>query len=127
GDGRELACVATGDHGAQLCVRPLDQAIAPPLAGTEGAIGPFWASDGRAIGFFAEGKLKRIDLTGGAVQVLADVSNPMGGAWGADDVILFTPSSTDPLLRVAATGGPVTAATHLATGQAGHHWPEFLP
>jgi hypothetical protein len=61
------------------------------------------------------------------VQPLADVSNPMGAAWGADGVILFTPSSTDPLLRVAATGGPVTTATHLATGQAGHHWPEFLP
>jgi Tol biopolymer transport system component len=126
-DGRQLAYVANGDHGAQLWVRPLDQAIAQPLAGTEGAIGPFWAPDGRAIGFFAEGKLKRIDLAGGAVQVLADVSNPMGGAWGADGVILFTPSSTDPLLRVAASGGPVTAATHLATGQAGHHWPEFLP
>jgi Tol biopolymer transport system component len=126
-DGRQLAYVANGDHGAQLWVRPLDRATAQPLAGTEGAMVPFWAPDGRAVGFFAEGKLKRIDLTGGAVQVLADVSNPMGGAWGADGVILFTPSSTDPLLRVAATGGPVTAATHLATGQAGHHWPEFLP
>ena len=126
-DGRQLAFVANGDHGSQLWVRPLDQAMAQPLAGTEGAMGPFWAPDGRAIGFFAEGKLKRIDLTGGAVHVLADVSNPVGGAWGADGVILFTPSSTDPLLGVPATGGPVTSVTHLAAGQAGHHWPEFLP
>ena len=126
-DGRQLAYVANGDHGAQLWVRSLDQAIAQPLAGTEGAIVPFWAPDGRAIGFFAEGKLKRTDLTGGTVQVLADVSNPMGGAWGADGVILFTPSSTDPLLGVPATGGPVTSVTHLAPGQAGHHWPAFLP
>jgi Tol biopolymer transport system component len=126
-DGRQLAYVANGDHGSQLWVRPLDQVAAQPLAGTEGAIGPFWAPDGRAIGFFAEGKLKRIDLTGGAVQVLADVSNAMGGAWSAGGVILFTPSSTDPLLGVPATGGPVSSVTHLAAGQAGHHWPEFLP
>ena len=126
-DGRQLAYVANGDHGSQLWVRPLDQAMGQPLAGTEGAMIPFWAPNGRAVGFFAEGKLKRIDLPGGAVHVLADVSNPMGGAWGADGVILFTPSSTDPLLAVPATGGPVTSVTHLAAGQAGHHWPEFLP
>jgi Tol biopolymer transport system component len=126
-DGRQVAFVANGDHGSQLWVRPLDQAMAQPLAGTEGAIYPFWAPDGRAIGFFAEGKLKRIELTGGAVRVLADVSNPVGGAWSADGVILFTPSSTDPLLRIQATGGPVVPATHLAAGQAGHHWPQFLP
>ena len=118
-DGRQVAFVANGDHGSQLWVRPLDQAMAQPLAGTEGAGVPFWAPDGRAIGFFAEGKLKRIDLTGGAVQVLADVSNPTGGAWGADGVILFTPSSTDPLLGVPATGGPVTSVTHLAAGTSG--------
>jgi hypothetical protein len=126
-NGRQLAYVANGDHGSQLWLRPLDQVAAQPLAGTEGAIGPFWSPDGRAIGFFAEGKLKRIDLSGGAVQVLADVSNPPGGAWGADGVILFTPSSTDPLMAIPATGGPVTAVTHLAAGQAGHHWPQFLP
>jgi Tol biopolymer transport system component len=126
-DGRRLAFVANGDHGSQLWVRPLDQAMAQPLAGTEGAIVPFWAPDGSAVGFFAEGKLKRIDLTSGAVQALADVSNPQGGAWGADGTILFTPSSTDPLLGVPATGGAVTSVTHLAAGQAGHHWPEFLP
>jgi Tol biopolymer transport system component len=126
-DGRQLVYVANGDHGAQLWIRRLDQTMAQPLGGTEGATLPFWAPDGHAIGFFAEGKLKRIDLAGESVQLLADVSNPMGAAWGADGVILFTPSSTDPLLRVAATGGPVTTATHLSTGQAGHHWPEFLP
>jgi len=126
-DGRQLAYVANGDHGSQLWLRPLDHAAAQALAGTEGAIGPFWSPDGRAIGFFAEGKLKRIELSGGAVQILADVSNPQGGTWGADGLILFTPSSTDPLMGVPATGGSVTSVTHLAAGQAGHHWPEFLP
>ena len=104
-DGRQLAFVANGEKGSQLWVRPLDQVRAQPLAGTEGASYPFWAPDGRAVGFFADGKLKRIDLTGGAPQVLADVSTARGGTWNADGVIVFAPSTTDPLMRVAATGG----------------------
>jgi len=66
--------------------RPFDGAqggplTAQPLAGAEGASFSFWAPDGRAIGFFADGKLKRIDLTGGAPQVLADAPVGRGGTW----------------------------------------------
>ena len=77
-DGRYLAFVANGDKGTQLWLRPLDQVSAQPLAGTEGADYPFWAPDARAIGFFADGKLKRIDLTGGAVRALADAPTYAG-------------------------------------------------
>ena len=64
-DGRQLVFVANGEKGSQLWLRPLDQTTAQPLANTEGASFPFWAPDGRAVGFFADGKLKRINLTGG--------------------------------------------------------------
>jgi Tol biopolymer transport system component len=80
-DGRQLAYIANGEKGSQLWLRPLDQVTAQPLAGTQGARHPFWAPDGRAIGFFAEGKLKRIDLAGGAPQVLADALQGRGGTW----------------------------------------------
>jgi predicted Ser/Thr protein kinase len=126
-DGRRLAFVANGDKGSQLWLRPLDQVRAQPLAGTEGAIYPFWAPDGRAIGFFADGKLKRIDFTGGALQVLADAPYPRGGTWNADGVIVFGPSGADALLRVAATGGTTAPVTRLAPGQGSHRWPQFLP
>ena len=66
-DGRQLAFVATAEGAPRLWVRPLDQVTAQPLAGTEGASYPFWAPDGRAIGFFADGKLKRIDLGSGGL------------------------------------------------------------
>jgi Tol biopolymer transport system component len=132
-DGRQLAFVANGEKGSQLWVRPLDQVMAQPLAGTEGATEPFWAPDGRAVGFFADGKLKRIDLTGGAPQVLADVSTHRGGTWNADGVIVFAPSTNDPLMRVQATGGtavPVTGLAAVRGVEVGHlhqYWPQFCP
>ena len=76
----------------RLWVRPLDQVTAQPLAGTEGASYPFWAPDGRAIGFFADGKLKRIDLGSGGPQVLADAPSGRGGTWNHDGVIVFAPT-----------------------------------
>ena len=126
-DGRQLAFVANGEKGPQLWLRPLDQVRAQPLAGTEGATYPFWAPDGRAVGFFADGKLKRIDPTGGTVQVLADAPVGRGGTWNPDGAIVFAPGTNDPLMRVAATGGTAAPVTRLAAGQGSHRWPQFLP
>ena len=126
-DARQLAFVANGERGSQLWLRPLDQVTAQPLVGTDGASFPFWAPDGHAVGFFADGKLKRSDLTGGAVQVLADAPAPRGGTWNPDGIIVFAPTGVEPLMRVAATGGAVTPVTRLAAGQASHRWPQFLP
>ncbi len=129
-DGRQLAFVANGDKGSQLWVRPLDQVKAQPLAGTEGATLPFWAPDGHALGFFAGGKLKRIDLSGGAPQILADVSVPRGGTWSANGVIVFAPSRNDSLMGVPSTGGTAAPVTRPAAGMEGHnhqYWPQFLP
>jgi Tol biopolymer transport system component len=126
-DGRQLVFVATSEGAPRLWVRPLDRVTAQPLAGTEGASYPFWAPDGDAIGFFAGGKLKRINPADGAPQVLADAPAPRGGTWNRDGVILFAPTAFSPLMRIAATGGTPVAMTRLAAGQASHRWPQFLP
>ena len=73
-----------------------------PLMGTEEATGPFWAPDSRAIGFFAQGTLKRLDLGGGASQTLASAYGGRGGAWNADGVIVFAPSVESHLISVFA-------------------------
>ena len=99
---------------------------AQPLAGTDGALYPFWSPDGRSIGFFAGGQLKRIDLGGGAPQTVATASNPRGGTWNADGVILFAPNYGGSLVRVPASGGPPVAVTTLA-GHTSHRFPLFLP
>jgi Tol biopolymer transport system component len=126
-DGRQLAFVATTEGAPRLWVRPLDQVTAQTLAGTEGASHPFWAPDGRAVGFFAGGKLKRIDLAGGTSQVLADAPAERGGTWNRDGVIVFAPAAFGPLMRVSSTGGAPVAVSRFTAGQGSHRWPQFLP
>ena len=112
-----------------LWVRALADLAAQPLAGTEGAAGPFWSPDSRFIAFSAGGKLKKIDASGGPAISLCDTNTPYPGSWGRGDVILFTPATAGGLSRVAAAGGTPTLATTLDTkgGELGHAHPFFLP
>lgn len=129
-DGLRLAFIASDGSGkALLWVRPLDSPNAQPLSGTEEAIYPFWSPDSRFIGFFAGGKLKRIELSGGTVQTLCGAAIPRGGSWSSSGVIVFGPSPNEPLYQVPATGGPPAALTKLEPSrqEASHRWPHFLP
>jgi len=128
-DGRRLAFVSTGPDGRQLIwIRPLDSRAAHPLAGSEGAVFPFWSPDSRFLGFFAAGKLKKIDVSGGPAQTIADAPNPRGGTWSRQGVIVFSPSVSRPLLRVSAAGGPAAPVTAPETdGATLNYWPSFLP
>ena len=129
-DGRKLAFAAIGSDGKQvLWVRPLNAATAQSLAGTDGASYPFWSADSRSIGFFAKGKVNRIDASGGPVIALADAFSGRGGAWGPDGTILFSPLSRGPLYRVPASGGMPHPVTELDASrpEVGHRWPQFLP
>ncbi len=129
-DGQQLVFVATTEGVSKLWLRPLNQTTAQPLNGTDGAIYPFWSPDSRSIGFFADSKLKRLDLGGGAPQALANAQAGRGGTWNSDGVILFNPDgqlgASSILMRVAATGGTATAVTRLSAGEATHRWPQFL-
>ncbi len=127
-DGRQIVFVASDDSGvSQLWLRSLATTTAQLLSGTEGAQQPFWSPDGRAIGFFAGNALKRLDPGGGAPQTLTTIATPRGATWGADNTLLFSPSTTSPLLRMSATGGEATALTTLEPGHTGHRFPSFLP
>ena len=130
-DGQSIAFVARGTSGeTTLWVRSLTAVEARQLAGTEGASFPFWSPDGRSIGFFSNGKLRKIDAGGGPVQTLADASgDPRGGAWTLDGTIIYGPDTLSPLLRVPATGGSTSELTKLETelGQTSHRWPSMLP
>lgn len=130
-DGLHIAFVSVAEAGeTSLWVRPLDSVDARQLAGTEGASYPFWSPDSRMIGFFAGGKLKRIDQTGGPTQTLAEASSdPRGGAWGPDGTILYSPNTLSPLLKVPASGGQSVPVTTLdaSIGETSHRWPSFLP
>ena len=132
-DGTKLAFVASaGGSASEVWVRPLDSMSAQPLAGTEDASYPFWSPDSRTLGFFADGKLKIIDASGGAVQTLADAPETRGASWGKDGTILYTPNATSTMMRIPASGG--TPAQALSTKQPtditstlSERWPAFLP
>jgi Tol biopolymer transport system component len=114
---------------ATLWLRSLTRESVRQLAGTEGAAAPFWSPDSRVIGFFAQGKLKKIDITGGPPVSLTDAeSGASAGSWNTDDVIVF-PRLRGGLYRIHAGGGAVSAVTTLdeAAGDNRHWWPYFLP
>ena len=125
-DGQQLVFEGSGESGSKLWLRSLSVATPQPIPGTEEGRSPFWSPDGRSIGFFAQGSLKRVDIGGGAPQVLT-AGNGRGGTWGAGDSIVFTPDSTSALLRVSATGGPTSPVTTLGPRESSHRWPHFLP
>jgi eukaryotic-like serine/threonine-protein kinase len=129
-DGTSLVVVARDLSGKSLLwLRPLDSLVLQPLPETENPANPFWSPDARYIGFFADGKLKKIAASGGPPQTLCDAPLSRGGAWSRDGVILFAPVADGPLLRTVAAGGvpvPVTRIDPLR-GETSHRWPFFLP
>jgi Tol biopolymer transport system component/tRNA A-37 threonylcarbamoyl transferase component Bud32 len=104
-DGLTLAYVAEDSIDTRLWVRPLRSSVPISFPGTEGAFVPFWSPDNRYIGFFAGGKLKKVEAGGGAVVTICDAPTATGGTWNADGVIVFTTFTQTGIYRVSAQGG----------------------
>ena len=126
-DGRQLAFVANDRGVSRIWVRGLEQSAARPIVGSDGGNFPFWSHSGRSLGFFADGKLKRIDLPDGTPRALADAPSGRGGTWNADGVIVFAPSTVGPLMRIPANGGTPEPVTRVAIDRGSHRSPQFLP
>jgi hypothetical protein len=124
-DGRKVAFVGyTADGKRQLWVRPIDSLVARQIPGTQDATAPFWSPDGRSLGFFAEGKLFRVDVENGTPVALCDAPHPDGGTWGREGVIVF---ASDGLHRVSASGGKPVELKPLGADEEAYRWPSFLP
>jgi Tol biopolymer transport system component len=132
-NGHTVVVAGEGESGRNsvLWLYELGSREVKALPDTDGATFPFWSADGMSIGFFASGKLKRLNPGGGPVQTLCDAPSGRGGTWNKDGVILFTPSGRlgEVLNRVSAAGGTPTPITTLdrKRGETSHRWPEFLP
>jgi Tol biopolymer transport system component len=129
-DGQQIVFSGLDESGnAYLWVRKMDSLSAQKLSGTEGAALPFWSPDSRFIGFFAEGKLKKIDASGGPPLTLAEAPLGLGGTWSRDGTIVFAPAFAGPLHRVSAAGGEATPVTTLdqSRQETAHRYPYFLP
>jgi serine/threonine protein kinase/Tol biopolymer transport system component len=130
-DGRTLAMVAYSEQANNyvLWTYEVGGHRTSSLEGTQGATFPFWSPDGKFIGFFADGKLKKVDVSGGRIQMLCDAPNGRGGTWNRDGVIVFTPEASGGLSRVSASGGSPAEMTKPDTSrfEQTHRWPVFLP
>jgi eukaryotic-like serine/threonine-protein kinase len=128
-DGRRLGYVVVQDGVRALYVRDLGDVTARPIAGTQDADQPFFSPDGRWIAFFAENRLKKVAVAGGAPITIASVANPRGGTWLPDNTIIFAPSAASVLMRVSAEGGKAEPASKLdrQLNEASHRWPHALP
>jgi serine/threonine-protein kinase len=126
-DGSRLALSLRGVDGkVRLYTRPLDQNQINPLAGTENASIPFFSPDGEWIGFFADGKLKKVSIGGGAVVTLCDAPMPRGASWGDDGNIIAALRNGE-LSRIPSSGGTPIPVTKLKPGEVSHRWPQVLP
>ena len=128
-DGTRLVLVAEGTNGtSRLLTRRVDQAELVELRGTDGAYAPFLSPDGQWVAFFADGRLKKIQIDGGSQPSnLCEAPAGRGGTWGADDNIIAALDSQAGLFLIPAGGGKVTPLTTLAPGENSHRWPQALP
>ena len=115
----------------QLWLRSVGSVTARLLPGTEGAAFPFWSPDSRTIGFFADGKLKKMQTTASTALALCDAAGGgRGGTWSPDgSTILFAPAGVGPLMKVSSAAGPPSQASTLdgGYGESNHRFPDFLP
>jgi Tol biopolymer transport system component len=121
-NGTHLAYVAARDDSSELYLRSLDEFEASPIPGTEGALEPFFSPDGQWLGFFAENKLKKVSLSGGAALTLCEVKNPWGATWSEADTIFFADMQGANITGIPADGGTPEV---VASGSS-YHWPQAL-
>jgi serine/threonine protein kinase len=130
-NGHTIAVVAYSESVRKnvLWIYELGSHSVKSLADTEGTTYPFWSADGRSLAFFADGKLKKLDVAGGPVQTVCDAPAGRGGTWNKDGVIVLAPDANGGLYRVSAMGGTPTqiSAPDKTRGEDGHRWPVFLP
>ncbi len=132
GDGRFIIYAAIEENPgsqdkSQLYMRRIDQLQAKPISGTESGLSPFLSPDDRWVGFWADGKLKKVSVEGGVPTVLCDVSRPFGFDWSTDNQIIFAPDQGTGLFRVPADGGKPETLTALAASEFSHRLPRCLP
>jgi eukaryotic-like serine/threonine-protein kinase len=127
-DGQTLAFAATDASGRSfLWIRALSSSEAQRIEQTEGALLPFWSPDSQFIGFWAGGKLMKVQRPGGVPEVIYSVPEIAQGAWGPDGAILFAKAVNSPILRISPTGGDAVPVTSLLPGQVSQMWVQFLP
>src|SRR3989338_215193 len=128
-DGRILAYTLSDGGASQIYLRSLDKYDVQPLKGTINGTAPFFSPDGQWIGFFTEGKIKKVPTAGGSVETICDAPGFRGASWGPDDRIYYSPDFASGIMSVSSAGGDIRSFSALDTskGERTHRWPQVLP
>jgi eukaryotic-like serine/threonine-protein kinase len=128
-DGSRMAYVARSEAGTLVYTRALDQFEARAVGGTNNASAPFFSPDGSRLGYFADGALRTIPISGGEPAIVCEARVPLGGSWTADDTIVFSGTHGLGLFEVPAAGGHPRELTTVdrKRGELSHRWPQVLP
>jgi serine/threonine-protein kinase len=128
-DGTKIAYVGARGETTQIFLRAVDRLEPQPLAGSANATSPFFSPDGQWVGFFADGKLKKVSIHGGEATTLCDAPINRSATWGPDNTIVFSPTLFGGLMRVSAAGGTpeIVTAPDVSKGELTYRWPEILP
>jgi len=128
-DGRFVVTVIETGGPNRLWLRPLDAAAGTEVPGTEGTTtAPFWSPDSRSIGYFSDGEVRRVEVSGGPPRTVTEALQPVGGTWSEDGVILFSADAGAGLYKVPASGGARSlVAKPEKEGVVYFKWPRFLP
>jgi serine/threonine-protein kinase len=105
----------------------MDNLEAKPIPGTDGAANPFFSPDGQWLGFFADGKVKKVSLSGGTTLIIGEAASPNGASWGSQGTIALSSTNVSPILQMPDTGGNATLLSHFERIDNSHRWPQFLP
>jgi serine/threonine-protein kinase len=127
-DGSRVVFVSTDSAGvSRIRMRRFDGSPTVDLVGTEGARGPFWSPDGRWVGFWARGQLKKTSIDGGSPVVLCDAPDLLGASWSDDGSIVAVIDASGRLVRVPAAGGTPSTIMAVRAMDAAPRWPQMLP
>jgi serine/threonine protein kinase/Tol biopolymer transport system component len=128
-DGRRLVFSANREDGRRaLFLRSFSEIEPKLIPETDDAMYPFWSPDGKSIGFFADGKLKKISAAGGPAQIICDAASGRGASWGEEGTILFAPNVYSGIHKVSAAGGTPQVVTKInEKTEVTHRWPHWLP
>jgi len=128
-DGSRVVYGAPYQGTRRLFLRAIDRFTATPIPGTERPHSPFFSPDGAWVGFFADGTLKKVSLSGGAPITICSVPNARGATWGVDQMIYFAPYPSGGIYKVSAGGGmPVQVSRpDPKRNELSHRWPQTLP
>jgi eukaryotic-like serine/threonine-protein kinase len=126
-DGSRIVYSGLTAETPMLFLRAAGSTASTPMPGTQGAVNPFFSPDGAWVAFNAAGKLQKVAVAGGAPVDITSGATSFGGAWLADNTIVFASVGGQGLMRVSAGGGTAEPFTTFESGETAHRWPALLP